>query len=107
MRICAYVQERYAKQTYSNENFNRRAWVGLQVIIDVLARAGHTVEYAGIATVHEYDVVLVSLTSDCDWWPYIAERVRWKPGKYKVIIGGAGLLNIRPFMNWFDVAVFL
>lgn len=105
MKICAYVQAEYAKPAYANENFNRRAWIGLEVIIDVLRRVGHNVEYAGIATVHEYDIVLVSLTSDCDWWTYIAERVAWKPGPYKVIIGGAGLLNVRPFMEYFDAAI--
>lgn len=105
MKICAYVQTSYAKATYSNENFNVRQWVGLSVIIDSLKRQGHEVEYAGKTTVHQYDLVLLSLTSDCDWWNYIAERVTWQKGGYKVIVGGAGLLNIRPFLEFCDIFV--
>lgn len=105
MKICTYVQGEYAKPVYKNENFNIRQWVGLSVIIDSLDRAGYDVEWAGISTVHEYDVVLVSITSDCDWWSFIGERVRWRPGNYKVIIGGAGVLNIRPFLPYADYFV--
>lgn len=106
MRICAYVQERYAKTTYKNECMDARHFVGLRVVIDCLERAGYTVEYAGIATVHTYDVVLVSLTSDCDWWPYIAERMRWRSGDYTVLVGGAGVLHVAPFLRWFDAVMF-
>lgn len=82
MKICAYVQGGYAKPAYKNENFNTRQWVGLSVIVDSLQRAGYDIEYAGIATVHTYDWVLVSITSDCDWWSFIAERVQWRKGDY-------------------------
>lgn len=102
MRICAYVQEYYAKSTYSNECMDTRQFVGLRVVMDSIQRAGYEVEWAGIATVHEYDVVLVSLTSDCDWWSFIAERMRWRKGHYKVIIGGAGVLHVTPFLQWAD-----
>ena len=51
-KICAYVQNAYAKQTYSNECMDTRAFVGLRVVIDSLERAGLKVEYAGRATVH-------------------------------------------------------
>lgn len=106
MKICAYVQEAYAKANYKNECFNTRQFVGLRVIIDTLERAGYTIDYAGIATVHTYDIVLVSITSDCDWWPYISERLKWQPGNYKVLIGGAGVLHIEPFLRWFYAAMF-
>ena len=106
MRICAYVQESYAKPAYKNESMDARKFVGLRVIIDCLERAGYVVEYAGLATVHRYDIVLVSLTADCDWWSYIAERVRWQRGDYKVIIGGAGLLHITPFLPFGDYFIF-
>lgn len=102
MKICAYVQDAYAKANYANECMDTRQFVGLRVIIDCLERAGYTVDYAGLATVHEYDVVLVSLTSDCDWWTYIAERLKWRKGDYKVVIGGAGVLHVTPFLRWGD-----
>ena len=78
MKICAYVQGAYAKQNYANECMDARKFVGLRVIIDVLERAGRKVEYAGSATVHEYECVLVSLTSDCDWQDVYSERVKWR-----------------------------
>ena len=106
MKICAYVQESYAKANYKNECMDTRQFVGLRVVIDCLERAGYVVDYAGIATVHEYDVVLVSLTSDCDWWTFIAERLKWRPGDYKVLIGGAGVLHVTPFLPWFYAAMF-
>lgn len=102
IKICAYVQNSYAKKTYKNECLDSRQFVGLRVIIDSLSRRGYEVEWAGIATVHEYDVVLVSLTSDCDWWSFISERLKWKKGNYKVIVGGAGVLHIAPFLKYAD-----
>lgn len=98
MKICAYVQESFAKPTYRNECLDSRQFVGLRVVIDALSRAGYAVDWAGSATVHRYDLVLVSITSDCDWWSFIIERLRWQPGNYKVIIGGAGVLHVSPFL---------
>ena len=102
MKICAYVQNVYAKQAYKNECMDTRQFVGLRVIIDALRRAGYETEWAGAATVHEYDVVLVSLTADCDWWPWIQERLTWRRGSYKVIVGGAGVLHVTPFTRFAD-----
>lgn len=82
-----------------------RHFVGLRVIIDVLERNGYEVDYAGIETVHNYDFVLVSLTADCDWWTYISERLKWRKGNYKVIVGGAGLLHISPFLPFGDIFI--
>lgn len=106
MKICAYVQQQYAKPTYSNECMDSRQFSGLKVVIDCLQRAGYEVQYAGAATVHNYDVVLVSLTSDCDWWGFIAEWVKWQRGSYRVIIGGAGVLHITPFLPFGDYFMF-
>ena len=102
MKICAYVQRQYAKQNYKNECFDTRQFVGLRVIKDALERDGYAVEWAGIATVHEYDVVLVSLTADYDWWEYIKERLEWRKGSYKVIVGGAGVMHVAPFLPFAD-----
>lgn len=41
MKICAYVQTKYAKQTYKNESYNTRLFAGIAVVIDILRRAGH------------------------------------------------------------------
>lgn len=105
MRICIYVPTTNAKQNYKCESYNIRKNAGMQVVKDILERNGYTVEFAGVATVHKYDYVLVGITSDCDWWQYVAERVKWVKGTYKVIIGGAGVLNVRPFLPYADYFV--
>lgn len=106
MKICAYVQDSYAKANYKNECLDTRQFVGLRIIIQCLENAGYSVDWAGLATVHNYDIVLVSLTSDCDWWSFIGERQKWQKGDYKVLIGGAGVLHITPFTRWFYAAMF-
>lgn len=103
MKIGIYVLSKYAKQTYSKECYNVRINAGISVVADILIRAGFTdISYASSANVHEYDMVLFSVTSDCDWWEFIAERVAWKKGKYKVCVGGQGVLNVRPFLDFVD-----
>ena len=72
MKICTYVLEEHAKKTYKNESYNTRLYAGMAVVVDILRRNGYDVEYAGRDTVHKYDIVLMSITSDCDWWPFIA-----------------------------------
>ena len=104
--IARYVQSRYAKPAYVIESFEVRGWPGLAMVVDALQRAGHEVDYCSEATAHRHRIVLVSITAACDWWSFIAERERWCPGKYTVIVGGPGVLNVRPFLRWFDVAVF-
>ena len=82
-----------------------RAFVGLRMVMDACVRAGYSVEWAGKASVHEYDVVLVSITAACDWWSFLAERLHWRRGNYKIIVGGAGVLHIVPFVPFVDYFV--
>src|SRR5574343_1927253 len=99
MKIGAYVVSKTAKANYAEESYNKRAWPGFETILDVLKREGITVEFCGSATAHKYDIVLYSVTSDCDWWPFIAERTKWAKNDTKVIVGGPGVLNVRPFLS--------
>jgi len=101
-QVAVYVQGRYAKPAYKVESYNTRAWPGLELICHALRHAGIEVDYCSAATVGRYKVVLVSITSGCDWHPFVAERLRWKSAG-TVIAGGAGLLNVRPFLRWVDV----
>ena len=105
MKIGAYVVSKQAKQSYANDNFDVRAWPGFEMVLDCLRRADYQITYAGKDTAHQYDIVLVSITSDCDWWPYLAERSQWTKSNTRVIIGGPGVLNVRPFLPYADVFV--
>ena len=103
-QVAVYVQSRYAKPAYTVESYNVRAWPGLEMVCHALRKAGIEVDYCSSATAGRYRVVLVSITSGCDWYPFIGERLRW-PASFRptVIAGGAGLLNVRPFLRWCDV----
>jgi len=104
-KVAVYVQGRYAKPAYKVESYDTRAWPGLELVCHALRSAGIEVEYCSAATVDRYKVVLVSITSGCDWHPFVAERLRWRDHG-TVIAGGAGLLNVRPFLRWVDVFCF-
>jgi hypothetical protein len=105
MKIGAYVVSKQAKQTYANDNFDVRSWPGFEMVLDCLRRADYQITYAGKATAHQYDIMLVSITSDCDWWGYLNERSQWVKSNTRVIIGGPGVLNVRPFLPYADIFV--
>lgn len=103
LKIGIYVLNKYAKQTYSKECYNVRLNAGMSVVCDILRRAGFTsIDYCSAATAHKFDMIMYSVTSDCDWWEFIAERVTWHKGDYKVCVGGQGVLNPRPFLQYVD-----
>jgi len=105
MKIAAYVFQKYAKSNYKNECLDARQFAGLKMIIDSVEKAGYEVEYAGLDTIHNYDIALVSITAQCDWWTFIRERYSWETNRnLKVIAGGAGVLNVRhllPLVDYF------
>lgn len=106
LKIGVYVLTKYAKQTYSKECYNVRINAGMAVVCDILKRAGYTnINYCSSSTAHKFDMVMYSVTADCDWWEFVAERVTWKKGDYKVVAGGQGVLNPRPFLELVDYFV--
>lgn len=104
--VAIYVQERYNKKTYKRESYNVRIWSGVEMLRDQLERNSIAVSYCGRHTVASYKVILVSITSSIDWYSFIAERTQWANGDYVIIAGGAGVDNIRPFLEYADVFVF-
>ena len=106
MKIGAYILKKNAKANYKRECYNTRKWPGFEVVLHSLRSSGYEVDYVGEATAHKYDLILMSMTSDCDWWPFIAERTRWAKSKTRVIVGGPGILNVRPFLGIADIFVF-
>jgi hypothetical protein len=106
-KIGIYVPDKAAKTAYKTESYNVRAQVGMSVIRHALARYGYTdIGYASRQTVDRYDIILISITSQVDWWQTIAERLQWPRGKYISILGGPGVLNVRPHLDLFDIFVF-
>lgn len=103
MKIGVYVLSKNAKQTYSKECYNVRLNAGMAVVCDILKRNGFAdIEYCSSYNAHRFDMVMFSVTADCDWWNFIAERIEWQKGDYKVCVGGQGVLNVRPFLEYVD-----
>lgn len=103
MKIGVYVLSKNAKQTYSKECYNVRLNAGMAVVCDILKRNGFAdIQYCSSYNAHRFDMVMFSVTSDCDWWSFIAERTEWHKGDYKVCVGGQGVLNVRPFLEYVD-----
>lgn len=102
--IAFYVQKKYAKKNYKRGH-NAFGWAGISMLQNVLRQNGYDLERCDIDTVHEFKVILISLVSAIDWYAFIKERVQWKQGDYTVIIGGSGLDNIRPFLEFADIFV--
>lgn len=106
LKIGVYILTKYAKQTYSKECYEVRLNAGMAVVCDILKRAGFTnIQYCSQVTAHKFDMIMYSVTSDCDWWEFISERVTWQKGDYKVCVGGQGVLNPRPFLEYVDYFV--
>lgn len=105
-KVAMYVQTEYAKKTYSVESYNVRMFPGSEMVIHELLKNGIYVDYCSSANVEKYKVVLVSITSQCDWLSFISERLTWKKGDYKVIVGGFGVLNYKPFISVADYFYF-
>lgn len=99
--VGIYVQSTYAKTNYANESYETRAWPGLEMVRDALTRAGIETAYCSAATVGRHKIILVSMTSQCDWWSFVGERTTWKYKPF-VLVGGTGCLNVRPFLRWAD-----
>jgi radical SAM superfamily enzyme YgiQ (UPF0313 family) len=81
------------------------------VIIDVLARRGIECDICTADTAKDYQVVLVSFTSDYDCLAYytaVSLLKSWQPGtrKFTVIGGGEGMQNPTVIRNYVDYAVF-
>lgn len=102
-KIAIYVQSTgYAKSVYSIESYSVRLFPGIEMVRADIERLGYTVEYCSSANVGNYDIVLVSIVSQCDWPSFIAERITWGKIKGKIIIGGTGVLNVLPFLEYGD-----
>ena len=104
-QVAVYIQQAYDRQTYSDESFGVRQFAGVHVVADALRQAGIEVDFCDISRVSEYRVILVPIVSCCDWFSFIAERVRWQGFNGVIVVGGAGVMNIRPFRPYFDYAV--
>lgn len=91
-----------------NEGFMANGYAGLFYLIDEL---GGNIKPCNEVTASDYDIVLVSLTSSYDLLSFAKQvglEKKWQKGdrRFKVIIGGAGCINIYPIIDLIDYAFF-
>ena len=90
-------------------HFDSRRYLGLNIVLDVLRRAYDVqIDYTSVGTINEYDIVMVSLTATPDVFNFVytMEKYDIEVTRPKIIVGGAGVLNIRPYLRYGDYFVF-
>lgn len=106
MRDIAVLVFSDTQRQLQDRSFNYRAWAGLSIIKDVLGREGYEV---GAVDARDAGgkIVLASITSQDAWYDLIAAWVRAKPQDALLVVGGAGVLNVRPIIPLEKNAVFV
>jgi hypothetical protein len=89
------------------QNKGERGW---QYVKHEIEKEVNTIiEYCTIDSAHKYDFVLVTLTSNYDILNFVYETLfskKWKERKFKVIAGGAGVINIYSLIEVVDYVFF-
>ncbi|MHC4215331.1 MAG: radical SAM protein, partial [Planctomycetota bacterium] len=101
----------YKKQKRKRSDFDGQDNIGAYIIIDVLERAGYTINFCAPETASRYDIVLASFTSLYDVFNFLEEVAglsSWKKENrtFTSIVGGAGVQNVAPYREYIDYAVF-
>jgi hypothetical protein len=99
------------KARRKNDSYVGNGNIGMEMVRDVLHRHGINTGFCDVRTAANFDVVMVSFTSTYDLIAYykaVAMLPYWQPGwrKFKVIGGGAGLLNPTVIREYLDFAAF-
>src|SRR5512141_2139093 len=111
MNDIAILVYQASKRRSDDDSFDGLGNMGVEVIADVLKRAGMAVGYCSPESAHEHCVVLVSMTSTYDLLAFtqaVGKLPSWKLGgrKFKVVAGGAGMQNPTTVRRWIDYAAF-
>lgn len=92
--------------TRKNLFFDAEKYYGFNHIISEIDRKENEVSYCSWKSIAEYDYVLVSLSSYYDVYNLMANLMTAQKGNAKIIVGGAGVTNIRLYKDLIDFAVF-
>lgn len=100
----------YTNRRYTDTSFLSRGMRGfLYVIHEIETRLNITIPACNVNSAGLFDFVLVSLTSIYDALNFIAEtkyNKAWLNRKFKVIVGGAGCVNVRSLIDVVDYCFF-
>jgi hypothetical protein len=109
VRIAALVLDGGKVRPNTNrKTYDSFGFLGLEIIIAEMQDAGYAVGYCTLETMHNYDLVLWSITAPEDIVTFIQAKKagRVKKGNAKIVVGGPGCVNICSIAIDVDVAVF-
>jgi len=108
-KIAFLVYKPWRKPRRKETSWDNLSQIGPYMLIDTLRRAGIDVGFCSSDSARNYDVVMVSLTSNYDVLAFSREvfgHPDWKNRKFKVVIGGFGAQNPYPIQEYVDFVWF-
>jgi len=86
--------------------FDNMKYFGFRHVVGEIDRKENEVVYVSAKDIKNCDYVLVSLTSFYDVYNLVNELYKTDRGKCKIVVGGAGVTNIRVYKDLIDFACF-
>jgi len=107
-RVGILVFSKMVKCRSSRKNlfFDSFKYLGINAVIKEIDRKKHSVKFISSAELAEVDFALVPLHSYRDAMNLIQNLKGIPRNGTKIILGGQGLLNVRSYLKYFDLAVF-
>lgn len=94
------------KRALADKSFDHRGWIGLSVVCDVLRRNGIDVGFVDAAD-SSGKILLASVTGASGWYDLVRDLVSSGSRPHALIVGGAGVNNVRPFLGLADHCYFV
>lgn len=107
-RVGVLVFSKHVKcrATRKNLYFDSFKYLGINAVIKEIDRKKHSVSFVSNLQVNDMDFVLVPLHSYRDAMNLMANLKGIKRNGVKIILGGQGLLNVKTYLDYLDIAVF-
>ena len=109
MKIAALVLTTGKVRPNSNrKSYDSFGFMGLEIVLDIVRNNGNAVDYCTVGNIKDYDYVLWSITApeDISTFLGLVGSGCFKKGNAKIIVGGAGCINICSIYDYIDIAVF-
>ena len=110
MKVAALLLETpkaNVRAARKHTHFEGFSYTGFRRVIKDCEKA-YPVDYAWISELHNYDYALLSLHSNKEVENLVHSFEKYKPkkGKCKIVIGGAGVINVKLYSSYIDVVCF-
>lgn len=103
--ILIFTDQIKKRGTRKDNYFESSEYTGLKYIISEIDRSKYDVQYTASCNLKDFDFALVTIISFMDIYNLVNELKGVDKGKCKIIVGGPGIWNIRPIINYIDIAI--